>query len=253
MNLTVDIGNSAAKGALFDEGRLVRSFPITNYELRITERVDRAIVVSTRGVVAEIEDEVRRRARFFVRFDHDTPVPVRNLYETPQTLGLDRLAGAVGAHSLYPGRTMLVVDFGTAITYDIVTAAGEFLGGDISPGAGMRFRALHEFTEALPLLELRIVNYELRNNNYELRDDDLSLGFPGRGTRAAIENGVVTGIVAEVERYIGLAEEKFPGAGVIFTGGDADYFAGRVKFPIFAVSDLVLRGLNATLEYNANL
>ena len=233
MNLTVDIGNSAIKAALWDGGRLVRS--VESGELG-AESFDKAIVVSTRGVVPEIEAEVRRRARFFIKFDYTTPVPVKNLYDTPATLGADRLAGAVGAHALFPGRTMLIVDFGTAITYDVVTAGGEYLGGDISPGAGTRFRALHEFTEALPLCGL-----------------PQGGEFPARDTRTAIENGVATGITAEVEHYIAAAGGKFPGAGVIFTGGDADYFAGRVKIPIFAVSDLVLRGLNAILEYNANL
>ncbi len=190
-------------------------------------------------MVPEIEEEVRRRAGFFVKFDHTTPVPLKNLYATPQTLGYDRLAAAVGAHSLYPDRTMLVVDFGTAITCDIVTAAGEYLGGSISPGAASRFRALHDYTEALPLCELRA-------------DEKLS-GFPARDTRSAIEQGVIQGIVAETEYRISVAEEKFPGAGVIFTGGDAEYFAERVKFPIFAVSELVFKGLNAILEYNANL
>ncbi len=231
----------------------MEAFPIVNYELPITN-YERAIVVSTRGVVPEIEDEVWRRARLFVRFEYTTPVPLKNLYGTPATLGLDRLAGAVGAHVLYPGRTMLVVDFGTAITYDIVTAEGEFLGGDISPGAGSRFRALHEFTEALPLCSLP--PRQASPDTPPFQGGELLRGmnnFPARDTRTAIENGVVMGIVAEVERYIAVAGEKFPGAGVIFTGGDADYFAGRVKFPIFAVSDLVLRGLNAILEYNANL
>jgi type III pantothenate kinase len=234
LNLTVDIGNSAVKAALWDGGRLVRTVESGEWKV---ESYDRAIVVSTREAVsAEIEAEIRRRAGFFIKFDYTTPVPVKNLYATPATLGADRLAGAVGAHALFSNRTMLVVDFGTAITYDVVTAVGEFLGGSISPGAGIRFRALHEFTEALPLCGL-----------------PREVEFPGRDTRTAIENGVATGIVAEVERYIAAAGEKFPGAGVIFTGGDADYFAGRVKIPTFAVPELVLRGLNAILEYNANL
>ena len=246
MNLTVDIGNSSAKAALFDEGRLVEV--ITNYELRITnaapdelpEIVDRAIVVSTRGeAAAEIEEDVRRRAKFFVRLDHTTPVPVKNLYATPETLGADRMAAAVGAVALQPGRTMLVVDFGTAITYDIVTAGGEYLGGNISPGAAMRFRALHEFTDALPLCGLP----DTAGDTPE---------FPARDTKTAIESGVVAGIVAETEYRIEEARKKFGDVGVIFTGGDAEFFAGRVKFPIFAVSDLVFQGLNAILDYNAN-
>jgi type III pantothenate kinase len=132
---------------------------------------------------------------------------------------------------------MLVVDFGTAITYDLVTAAGEYRGGNISPGAAIRFRALHEFTRTLPLCSL---------------PGDES-DFPADNTRSAMENGVVAGIVAETEHYITTVRERFGDVGVIFTGGDANYFAGRVKFPIFVVSELVFEGLNAILEHNANL
>jgi type III pantothenate kinase len=110
----------------------------------------------------------------------------------------------------------------------------------------MRFRALHDYTDALPL-------YELRITNYELRDDEKSSGFPSRDTRSAIENGVITGIVAETEHYIDVSQRKFGASGVIFTGGDADYFARQVKIPIFATPELVFQGLNAILEHNANL
>ncbi len=165
-------------------------------------------------------------------------MPVKNLYATPQTLGYDRLAAAVGAHVLHPGKTALIVDFGTAITFDIVTAAGEFLGGSISPGARTRFRALHEFTGALPMCEL---------------PDGQSVDFPPRDTVSAIRTGVAEGIIAETERQITKAREKFGEIVIIFTGGEANYFASRVKFPIFAVSDLVFHGLNAILEHNASI
>lgn len=237
MNLTIDIGNSNSKAALFDGRELVRAF---DWPLGSTPdiSVDKAIIVSTRGETEQLEQQLRARAKFVMRFDHTTPVPLKNLYATPGTLGADRLAAAAGAHTLFPGRTMLIVDFGTAITYDIVTAAGEYLGGNISPGAGSRLRALHDYTEALPLYGL---------------PEETTAEFPARDTKSAIENGVATGIVAETEHYIARANRKFGETGVIFTGGDADYFARRVKFPIFAVSELVFQGLNAILEHNANL
>jgi type III pantothenate kinase len=243
LNITVDIGNSSAKAALFDEGRLVEAFPIANYkiaersttgrELRITN-CDKVIMVSTRGEVPEIERVMREKAGRFVKFDHTTPVPIKNLYGTPETLGYDRLAAAVGANAVYPGENVLIVDFGTAITYDVVTAAGEFLGGNISPGAGMRFRALSEQTATLPLGGLPEAMPE----------------FPAKSTREAIESGVAMGIVAETEYYAGVAKHKYGEIKIIFTGGDADYFVRRVNFPIFATSDLVFYGLNAILEYN---
>jgi type III pantothenate kinase len=291
LNLTIDIGNTSAKAALFDKGQLIESFPTFNFQLS-TFNYDNAIIVSTRGEVPEIEQVVRERAARFIRFDRNTPVPLKNLYGTPETLGYDRLAAAVGAHVLFPDDNVLTVDFGTAITYDVVTAAGEFLGGNIAPGAAMRFRALHEMTASLPLCELsgnlaepprplrvhpstggepsaraacvssltqcrlspQAVEASCEGDNIlPTRTINLLPEFPGRTTREAIEGGVVTGIVAETEYYIGLVKRKFGQVKIIFTGGDADYFVRRVNFPIFATSELVFYGLNAILEHNDKL
>lgn len=161
-----------------------------------------------------IEALLRRRLGRFIRFGHGVPVPIRNGYATPDTLGADRLAAAVGAATLYPGNNVLIVDFGTAITFDFVSAEGEFLGGNISPGAATRFRALHHFTRKLPLCEL--IDREV---------------FMGRDTVSAIEGGVVNGIVYEVEGYIRDLERKYDGLRIIFTGGDSNFFAKRVKKP----------------------
>jgi type III pantothenate kinase len=233
VNLVVDIGNSTAKAALFEGGGLVRTVEIEDLK---EVSFDGAIVVSTRSGHSELERWIEERARFFVRMDAATPVPITNLYATPATLGCDRLAAAVGATAMFPGQAALVVDFGTAITFDLITAAGEFLGGNISPGARSRFRALHEFTGALPMGSL---------------PDELC-DFPAGETKTAIESGVVMGILAETERYRELSQAKSGDLKVIFTGGDAEYFAGRVNFPIFVAPTLVFYGLNAILEHNAN-
>ncbi len=217
--LCIDIGNSSAKAAIFEDGKFVGLCPVDT-------QADRVIVVSTSGKIPEIKNAVV--------LTHTTPVPIKNLYSTPETLGLDRLAAAVGAYTLYPGQTSLIVDFGTAITYDVVTAAGEFLGGNISPGATSRFRALKDYTAGLPLCELR----------------ENRVIFPSKTTSEAIENGVAMGIEAETEHYIDLARQRFGDINILFTGGDANYFAKRTKNPIFVVSDLIFYGLNAILEYN---
>ena len=130
----------------------------------------------------------------------------------------------------------MLADCGTAITVDMVSAAGEFLGGNISPGAASRFRALHEYTCSLPLRALRPGETELL----------------GRDTFSAIESGVIDGIVYEIEGYIGRLSARYPDLRIIFTGGDGNFFAKRVKNPIFATYDLVVYGLNRILEYNAD-
>ncbi len=242
MNLTIDIGNTFVKMALMDQGQIVDTFRMRGHEPDAVDAIfmecpaiDKAILVCTREGMDGLEKDVSGRVKQYIRFDHAVPVPIKNLYATPLTLGYDRLAAAVGAHTIYPNHPVLAVDFGTAITYDIVTAAGEFLGGNISPGAQSRFRALNEYTSTLPLLELA--------------DND---SFLGKTTDSAIENGIAWGIVFETDGYIQALGKEYEGIKIIFTGGDANYFAKRVKNTIFATSDLVFYGLNAILEYNAN-
>ena len=196
--------------------------------------VRRAVVASTRGEVDDVAAMLRGRVDYLLEFTSQTPVPIGNAYLTPETLGRDRLAAAVGATVLYPGENVLIVDFGTAVTIDLVTADNTFRGGCISPGVKTRFRALHHFTRKLPLCEL--IDREV---------------FMGRDTVSAIEGGIVNGIVYEVEGYIRDLERKYDGLRIIFTGGDSNFFAKRVKKPIFATYDLVAYGLNRILEYNA--
>ncbi len=138
--------------------------------------------------------------------------------------------------TLYPGNNVLIVDFGTAITFDFVSAEGEFLGGNISPGAATRFRALHHFTDTLPLC------------SFPQQEKPTLLGD---STRSAIESGVVNGIVYEIEGYIRDLEQRYEDLRIVFTGGESDFFAKRLKNTIFATYDLVAYGLNRILEYNA--
>jgi type III pantothenate kinase len=242
LNLAIDIGNTFIKIAVFEEGQIVDLFRMKEFdEVAVSQifndypLIDKAIVVDGRGGQAALEELVAGRVANYIHFDHSTPIPIQNSYATPTTLGYDRLAAAVGAHTIYPNSTVLVVDFGTAITYDIVTTDGEFLGGNISLGARSRFRALNDYTSTLPLLSLA----------------EKELSLVGHTTAAAIENGVALGILFETEAYIASLGEEYSEIKTIFTGGDANYFAKRVKNPIFATSDLVFYGLNAILEYNA--
>lgn len=240
MNLAIDIGNSLSKAAVIDKGQVVEIFKqetfTPDYLREIFTQypdIDRGILVSTRGDENELVTYLCDELKQFIRFDHTVRIPIRNGYATPQTLGRDRLAGAVGAWAIYPGSASLVVDFGTAITIDFVSADGEFRGGNISPGAAMRFRALHEFTQRLPLQGL--------NEQTE---------FLGTSSKSAIESGVINGIVYEIEGYISRLAESVENFRIIFTGGDGNFFAKRFKYAIFASQDLVLYGLNRILEYN---
>ncbi|MCM1151798.1 MAG: type III pantothenate kinase [Alistipes sp.] len=241
MNLIVDIGNTSIKLAVMDRGACVaerrteRLLPAMLDELFAAHAVDKAIVCSSRGDASEIVAMIRPRVERLVEFAASTPVPVASDYLTPETLGRDRLAAAVGAATLYPGREVLVVDCGTAVTFDRVSADGRFRGGCISPGLRMRLRALHDYTASLPLCDIT-------------EDEELV----GLTTRQAIERGVMNSLVFEIEGYVSRMQGKIDGLCVIFTGGDAKCLAKRIKNTIFADRNLVFCGLDRILEFNAS-
>ena len=241
MNLVVDIGNTLLKLAVFDGGRLVAQQCVgelreeTFAGLLGGARAARAVVASTRGEAPAIVEAERRHTDYLLEFTPATPVPIGNAYLTPATLGRDRLAAAVGAATLYPGRNALIVDFGTAVTLDFVSADGVFRGGCISPGMAMRFRALHEYTAALPLC-----------------DATDSAELLGRTTDEAVRLGVMNSLAFEIEGYIARMQGEIEDLCVIFTGGDTNFFAKRIKNTIFANCNLVFWGLNRILEYNAS-
>lgn len=242
MNLAIDIGNTLAKLAVIDDGQVVDFQKTEKIDSAFVEKIleenpeiEAAIIVSTGEYETAWEQMLEKRMKRFIRFGAETPIPIENGYATPQTLGLDRLAAAVAANALYPNSNVLIVDFGTAITVDFVSAEGRFLGGNISPGAATRFRALHHFTKRLPLCEL----------------DEESVRLLGNSTLTAIESGVVNGIVYEIEGYIRDLQQRYNNLRIIFTGGESDFFAKRLKNTIFATYDLVAYGLNRILEHNA--
>ncbi|MBR5850761.1 MAG: type III pantothenate kinase [Alistipes sp.] len=240
MNLLVDIGNTRTKwavmtaaGELLAQGvdeldRTLLDGLFARYALR------RAMVTSTRGSAVEEVALLRDYSCETLLFTADTPVPIGIDYLTPETLGRDRVAAAVGAWARFPGRACLVADFGTALTIDYLSSDGVFHGGAISLGVSNRLRALHEYTAALPLCAMS--------------EEEVLLG---RSTREAIEQGVMNSVQFELEGYIERMSKKNADLCVIFTGGEAKYFEKRIKNTIFAEPNLVFCGLNRILEYNA--
>jgi len=240
MNLVIDIGNSSVKTGCFRNRELVASSAEADFtpqkaaELIRRFHVRKCILSTVREKNEPLMEFLRNNIPYLIDLSHTTPVPFRNLYHTPEWLGKDRIAAAAGAFSTFPGSDVLIIDLGTAITFDILTSGGEYTGGNISPGLVTRFRALHTFTSRLPLLE-----------------KDESSPDPGTDTRSAIITGVQKGILYEIEGYIHHYSEKYSDLMVILTGGDADFFADKLKKPIFVIPNLVLNGLNFILDYNA--
>lgn len=169
----------------------------------------------------------------FIMFDHTIPIPIVNGYETPETLGKDRLAAAIGAHLLFPQENVLIIDAGSSITYELLTDDGIYKGGAISPGLKLRAKALNQFTDQLPLVDY---------------SDEVEL--LGKTTKGCLQSGVLNGAISEVNSMIERFISQFGKLKVILTGGDAKYFEKNLKYDIFASANLVLVGLNHILDFN---
>lgn len=238
MNLVIDFGNSGAKVGIFDHQNLMEKHILpTTEKLRDFLNAfsfDYAIISSVKDDASQLALLVRAKKIFILHYT--LPLPIKNLYATPATLGADRLAGVCGAQGIFPLEHCLVIDAGTCITYDFLDKEGNYHGGGISPGLSMRFQAVHTFTAKLPLVSA------LEN-----------VPLIGNSTASCIQSGVVNGIIAEIQGMIHQYEKKYEGLRVILCGGDARFFENQLKASIFASPELVLIGLNSILNYNVNL
>jgi len=240
MNLVIDIGNTLIKYGVFDKNRLridQSSTPALFLKtvkaiFEVYPSIDHAIISSV-GALEKKEYHVLSLFCKVMVLDHQSKVPFQNNYATPDTLGLDRIALAAAAYYHNPKGNTLVIDAGTCITYDMVNANGEYLGGGISPGMEMRYSAMHQQTAKLPLLQ-----------------PEPFAGLIGTTTESCMHSGVVNGIGYEIEGVIHAYQERFQHLTVILTGGNAQFFGKRLKKSIFANSNFLLEGLNFLLEYN---
>lgn len=201
-----------------------------------SQSVDAAIFSTVTEPDTEALAILQQRVPRFVHFDHTSRIPVRIGYHTPHTLGLDRIAAVVGASMECPGQPVLIVDAGTCVTYDLLTADGVFAGGNIAPGIRLRLLAMHEHTGKLPLI-----------------DDTGETPEIGFSTETAMRAGATLGVAYEIEGYIARLNEVYPDLFVFLTGGDALKLAAKIKSRIFVNENLVLTGLNRILQENAEI
>ncbi len=241
MNLVIDRGNTQVKFGIFDQCKLIYSDSIDFLDEWFIDQhlkqypIDH-IILST--VVKEqhqtLITNLAKLSNTIIELTHETPLPFKWIYRSQATMGKDRLAAVAGAMFLYPSHPLLVIDAGTAITYELVDDKNVYMGGNISPGMTMRFNALNHYTSKLPLLDPN--------------PDELLMGDC---TNSAIRAGIQNGITYEIEGTFDRLKEQFPSIKAIITGGDAEFFARQLKNPIFVHPNLVLIGLNRILEYNA--
>jgi len=239
MVLAFDIGNSQTKIGIFQKDELSEVKTIKELTPGFAKKlIDdspstcKIIYSSVREVKPQLAEALNSSYKT-ICLTNNTPVPFINKYETPETLGRDRIAAVAGGMALFNNKNILVIDAGTCITYDILTERNEYLGGGISPGLKMRFKAMHTFTGQLPLIE---------PENYKL------VKLVGATTKASIESGVKNGTLAEIDGIINQYKKLYSTPKVIITGGDHKYFDKYLKNNIFAAPNLVLIGLKKILD-----
>ena len=248
MLLAVDIGNTRIKVAVFEGNTLLEQFHFSSKELRnelhfILNKYKKAteLVVASVGNIpkeAFLEFENQVNIHFI---SSDSPLPFKNKYSTPNTLGIDRMVLASGAVLKYPNQNRLVIDAGTCITYDFIDENDNYLGGAISPGIRLRFESLHNYTAKLPLVTLE----SIKGQNSESD----AIPIIGNSTFEAINSGVINGVINEMEGFISQYEGVYPKFIIILTGGDTEFLAKRLKNTIFANSNFLLESLNQTFQH----
>ena len=239
MILTVDIGNTRIKGAVFEGNTQFDTFFFTKIDfrkkieniLKTHQKITHLVVASVGNI--EKESFLGFEKELNIHFiSHNDPFPFSNAYETPLTLGIDRMVLAAGATFQFPDQNRLVIDAGTCVTFDFIDDANRYHGGAIAPGLRLRYESLHNFTAKLPLLALE-------------SPKDLI----GNSTSESIHSGVVNGLVYEIDGFIDEYRARYSNFIIILTGGDTDFLAKRLKNTIFANSNFLLESLNQTFQY----
>lgn len=240
MNLVIDVGNTLVKLGLFQGEELKlrktvikKDFLATLSHISETYPEIKNVIVASVGKLSQHQSAKLIKRYNVLTLDQNTKVPFKNLYNTTHTLGVDRIALVGAAAKQFSTSNVLIIDVGTCITYDFLNDQNEYLGGAISPGIPMRYKAVHHYTDKLPLLEPNVPK-----------------ALIGDSTNNSLHVGVLQGALFEVDGFINAYKNKFTDLTVILTGGDAHFLRDSLKNDIFANQNFLLEGLNHILEYN---
>ena len=240
MNLIIDVGNTLLKLAVFDADDIVyKKTCIKGEFLSVLSEVSKTYSSIENCIISSVGSFTKHQLRKLEDkyntyvLTHETQVPFSNMYGTPKTLGVDRIALVSAAAVQYPSKNVLIIDAGSCITYDFINNSNEYLGGAIAPGVAMRYQALNDFTSNLPFL-----------------DTHKPKKIIGNSTATSIHSGVVNGVLYEIDGFIESYKSKYNDLTVILTGGDAHFLRDSLKSDIFANSNFLLEGLNFILEHN---
>ncbi|MFH4967652.1 type III pantothenate kinase [Gaetbulibacter sp. M240] len=241
MNLIIDVGNSFVKLAVFQVDTLIHKEQVRIEDVVSTSKRIKAqfpaiqnAIISSVNTLSDQDMKYLFETFHLIELHSETKLPFKNLYKTPQTLGVDRLALISAAAKNYPDKNVLIIDAGTCVTFDFKDSETNYLGGAISPGLRMRYQAMHNLTAKLPLLET------------EYPDN-----FIGNTTAQSMHSGVVNGLSQEIDGVINQYKQEYLDLTVILTGGDANFLSKQLKSSIFANSNFLLEGLNYILNFNS--
>lgn len=237
--LCLDFGNTRMKAAIFENGLLANTFVLNGDGIQQVEAIvnehqpEKSILSSVIHHDTAINDILQSKTSFHL-LNHLTKLNFTVPVGKPETVGADRLALSAAVVHFYPGKNNLVVGLGSCITYNFINKYNQFLGGSISPGLEMRFRAMHEQTALLPLIE-----------------KDWNFPLVGYDTKTNLLSGVIMGMAKEIEGIVEEYEKKYSNFNVVLTGGDCTYFERLLKKKIFADPNLLYKGLYAISETNS--
>lgn len=241
MNLIIDVGNTFTKLAVFSKDDLLHKISCPTEEVASNLNTIFSEYTIKRGIISSVGNfntksiEKYTAQVSFIWLDANTPAPFTNAYSTPKTLGVDRIALASAAAVKFPKKNTLIIDAGSCITIDFLSAQNIYHGGTITPGIRMRYKALHTFTANLPLLETQVPSHII-----------------GNSTANAMHIGATQGVVYEIEGTITAYKKQFSDLTIILTGGDTQLLRDHIKSDIFANSNFLLEGLHFILEHNTN-
>jgi type III pantothenate kinase len=241
MNLIVDVGNTRVKVAVFKQDRLIDLIVFEKTKIiseikKVVKKytIEYSIVSSVANLTSRKIEQLQKVTNFII-LSSKTKVQFKNKYKTPKTLGVDRIALVNAAFNKFPNQNVLIIDAGTCITFDFINQNSEYLGGAISPGLAMRYKALHSFTSNLPLVKTKTPK-----------------NIIGQSTEESINAGVINGVIKEIEGVINDYKNKYFNLTVVLTGGDTKFLSKQLKSSIFANQNFLLEGLNNILIYNKN-
>lgn len=237
--LCLDFGNTRLKAAIFDNDNFQEEIVLPGEGLLVAiekllemHEPAKSILASVIDHDQAVENALASKTKFH-KLSHLTKANFTMPAGKPETVGADRLALCAAAVHFYPGKNNLVIGMGSCITYNFINQYHEFIGGSISPGMEMRFKAMHAFTAKLPLVHA-----------------DWNYPLVGYDTKTNLQSGVIAGISFEMAGFIESYAAKYENFNVVLTGGDTPYFAGQLKKKIFADHNFLFKGLYALSETN---